>query len=405
MHDEATTGARLRTLRRWRGMSLDEVAGLTGLSKSFLSMAERGLRSLDRRSHIAALALALQVSETDLVGGPHLGADPAQAGPHNYIPPLRVALETNSFHSEPVVDRARPLSDLVALMRGPIEQDRRKYNYIGVGEDLPEVIDELHWHVGQADDEVAQRLALAVLVEAYMCAAGMARTLRHPDLGHIAAMRADETAVLLDDPIERGKAAFSLVRPSPSNWHRVKTMAERAAERLEPHVHDAAGRQVLGMLTLNAALASAASRDSDAAEHWLHEARELAGQVPDDLERNWQAFGVTNVALWNIAIGVECGKTGGEVFELTKGVDEEKLDQHLARKTCYLGDVGRGLARDPKWRGEAVHWLRRSEAVAPQRFRNDAKVRESVAVMLEQTRVVSQGRELRGMAARMGIPH
>ncbi|TDD81511.1 helix-turn-helix domain-containing protein [Actinomadura rubrisoli] len=405
MHDEMTIGARLRTLRRWRGMSLDEVAGLSGLSKSFLSRAERGLRALDRRSHISALASALRVSETDLVGGPHLGADPAQAGPHDYIPPLRVALETNGFHSDPVVDRARPLSELAALMGGPIEQERRRYNYIRVGEDLPDVIDELHWHVGQAGDERAQRLALEVLVEAYMCAAGMARTLRHPDLGHIAAMHADEAAVLLDDPIARGKAAFSLVRPSPSNWHRVKAMAERAADRLEPHVHDAEGRQVLGMLTLNAALASAASRDSDAAEHWLAEARELAGQVPDDLERNWQAFGATNVAIWNVTVGVECGKIGGEVFELTKFVDEEKLDQNLARKTCFLADVGRGLARDPKWRDEAVRWFRRSEVVAPQRFRNDVKVRESVAVMLEQARVAAQGRELRGMAARMGVPH
>ena len=37
-----------------------------------LVMVETGQRPLDRRSHIAALAGALKVSETDLVGGPHL---------------------------------------------------------------------------------------------------------------------------------------------------------------------------------------------------------------------------------------------------------------------------------------------------------------------------------------------
>ena len=54
--DGITIGARLRTLRRWRGMTQTQVAGLAGLSPSFLSMVETGQRPLDRRSHIAALA-------------------------------------------------------------------------------------------------------------------------------------------------------------------------------------------------------------------------------------------------------------------------------------------------------------------------------------------------------------
>ena len=79
--DGITIGARLRTLRRWRGMTQTQVAGLAGLSPSFLSMVETGQRPLDRRSHIAALASALKVSESDLVGGPHLTARPAAVRP------------------------------------------------------------------------------------------------------------------------------------------------------------------------------------------------------------------------------------------------------------------------------------------------------------------------------------
>ncbi|GAA3979941.1 helix-turn-helix transcriptional regulator [Actinomadura viridis] len=405
MREEMTIGARLRALRRWRGMSLDELAGLSGLSKSFLSRAERGLRALDRRSHIAALANALRVSETDLVGGPHLTTDRQQSEPHAYVEPLRVTLESNSFYADPVVERARPLDTLVTLMSGRIEQQRRRYNYIEVGKDLPAVIDELHWHVRQPADEATQRRALETLVEAYMCAAGMARSLRHPDLGQIAAMRAEQTAVMLGDPVAQGKAAFSLIRPNASNWHRVKVMAERAAEALEPHVRSPQDIPVLGMLTLNAALASAASRDTAAARDWLGEAATLAARVPDDLERNWQAFSSTNVAIWNITVGVECGEGGSVIAAKAAMVDEERLNAHVGRKTCFLADVGRGLARDPKRRDEAIQWLRRSEASAPQRFRNDAKVRETVAVLLEQARVAAQGRELRGLAARMGVPH
>src|SRR5450759_3258428 len=103
MYDTDTTGARLRGLRRWRGMTLTELAGLADCSPSFRSMVEHGQRMLDRRSHIAAVASALKVSEAELVGGPPLSADRLQCAPHMGLPPLRVALQTNTL-TAPAVD-------------------------------------------------------------------------------------------------------------------------------------------------------------------------------------------------------------------------------------------------------------------------------------------------------------
>jgi hypothetical protein len=54
---------------------------------------------------------------------------------------------------------------------------------------------------------------------------------------------------------------------------------------------------------------------------------------------------------------------------------------------------------------QALSWLLQAETVAPQRIRNNTHVRETVAVMMEQEKVAAMGRELRGLAARMGIPH
>lgn len=103
--DEAMIGARLRVLRRWRGMTQVQLAGLADLSPSFVSMIENGNRSLDRRSHIAAIATALRVSEADLVGGPHLSPDRQQSDPHQAIPALREALQARP---SPVPRLARP---------------------------------------------------------------------------------------------------------------------------------------------------------------------------------------------------------------------------------------------------------------------------------------------------------
>jgi transcriptional regulator with XRE-family HTH domain len=106
--DEVTIGARLRILRRWRGMTQMQLADLAALSPSFVSMVETGQRPLDRRSHIASIATALRVSETDLVDGPHLTPDPLQSDPHLGIPAIRVALQTNTLTTPAVVQPPMP---------------------------------------------------------------------------------------------------------------------------------------------------------------------------------------------------------------------------------------------------------------------------------------------------------
>jgi hypothetical protein len=317
---------------------------------------------------------------------------------------LRDALESNGVYRDPVVDRARSLDDLATVMAGPIERNRRRYDYVEVGKLLPDLIDELHLHAREGD-EPTRRRALEVLIEAYMCAAGMARSLAYADLGHIAAMRADEVAVSLSDPVARGKVAFSLIRPSASNWGRVRVLAERAVDELEPHARSAGERQVLGMLMLNASLACAATLHESAAYMWLHEAAALAAEMPDDMGANWQAFCATNVSIWRISVGVECGESGAAVVRASEAIEDAKLHVHPARRASFYADVGRGLARDRRTREDAITWLKRAEGIAPQRFRNDIKVRETIAVMLEQARANAAGRELRGIAARLGVPH
>ena len=65
---------------------------------------------------------------------------------------------------------------------------------------------------------------------------------------------------------------------------------------------------------------------------------------------------------------------------------------------------GQGLAREPRTRAEAVRWLRRAEDAAPQRIRNSAAARDTVAYLLNWATATAGGRELRGMAAQMGAP-
>ncbi|HET7017044.1 MAG TPA: helix-turn-helix transcriptional regulator [Streptosporangiaceae bacterium] len=404
--DEVTVGARLRTLRRWRGMTQAEVAGLAGLSPSFLSMVEQGTRMLDRRSQIAGVASALRVSETDLVGGPHLSQDRLQSDPHMGIPPLRIALQTNTLTSS-AVDRARPVSELHQIVFGQLEPMRRNCDYLGMGRVLPDVLDELHYHVAEPADEADQRLALEALVEACATAAVLAKGLGYVDLGQFAAQRSRDVASFLDDPVQKGKADFwwLLTLPHVGSWDRNLAAAERCANDLEPHARDALSKQVLGMITLTASMSAAAVQRGDRAVHWLDEASWLATQVPDDPALAWESFSAVNVGIWRVAIGVERGESGGGVLELAKEVNLDLFESKSARRAGLMLDVGRGLAREPRSRADAVGWLRRAEHAAPQLVRNNAAARETVAYLLNRANAAAGGRELRGMAARMGVPH
>jgi transcriptional regulator with XRE-family HTH domain len=404
--DEITIGARLRTLRRWRSLTQVELADRAGVSPSFVSMIEHGTRLLDRRSHISALAGALRVSETDLVGGPHLSSDRLQSDPHMAIPPLRVALQTNSL-TRPAVDQARPLAELHAEVFGTIEPLRRVCDYVGVGQLLPSVIDELYRHIADPADEAAYRMALGALVEACVIASAVSKELNYLDLAYLAAERAEEAASLLDDPVQKGKADFMwlLTLPRVGSWDRNLIAAEQAANRLEPYARDPLGLQVLGMLTLTASLSAAALQRGDRASYWLDEAARIGTKVSDEPMRNWQCFSPTNVNIWQISVGVERGEAGGTVLELAKGVNLDLLEPKASRRAGFLVDVGRGLAREPRTRVEAVRWLRRAEDAAPQRIRNSIAVRETVAYLLGRATATAGGRELRGMAARMGLPH
>jgi len=404
--DEVTIGARLRTLRRWRGKTQVELAGLSGLSPAFVSMIETGQRPLDRRSHVAALASALRVSETDLVGGPHLTPDPLQSDPHMGIPLLRVALQTNTL-TTPAVDRARPLTDLASIVTTKIEPLRRACDYTAIGKLLPDVLDELHFHTAQPVDEAAHRLTLQTLVEASICANVTAKNLNYHDLAHLAARRAWEAASLLDDPVAMGKASFVwlLTLPRAGSLERNFVAAERAADALEPHAQDRLGVSVLGMLALTASLAAASLQKGEAAAHWLDQASRIATKVPDTPESNWQAFSMTNVGIWQVTVGVERGLAGGAVRELAEHVNIGRLDGSVSRRAGFFTDVSRGLAREASTRAEAVRWLRRAEEAAPQRIRNSPTAREAVAYLLNRATAAAGGRELRGMAARMGLPH
>jgi transcriptional regulator with XRE-family HTH domain len=105
--EASAIGARARMIRRRRGLSLDVVAGLAGISKPYLSQLERGLRRFNRRGLLEDLADALGCSVADLTGQPYLAMDRQSADAAATIPGVSGVLHDTTL--DDVLDvRARP---------------------------------------------------------------------------------------------------------------------------------------------------------------------------------------------------------------------------------------------------------------------------------------------------------
>ena len=65
---------RVKDLRISRGLTVEQLASLAGLSKSYLSEIENGKKQINGR-RLEALAAALRVSPVDLIADPEASSD------------------------------------------------------------------------------------------------------------------------------------------------------------------------------------------------------------------------------------------------------------------------------------------------------------------------------------------
>ncbi|MDT5042666.1 MAG: hypothetical protein QOE51_3651 [Actinoplanes sp.] len=92
MNDDDGIGTRIRRYRRSRGLSLDQAAGLAGISKPYLSRLERGERAANSRSLLNRISSALQVPVPDLTGQPYAARGRARADTRPGVNETRLAL-------------------------------------------------------------------------------------------------------------------------------------------------------------------------------------------------------------------------------------------------------------------------------------------------------------------------
>jgi transcriptional regulator with XRE-family HTH domain len=394
--DRPIVGERIRTWRRYRGIPLKTLAGLSGISVGLLSEVENGKRILDRRSQLTAVASALQVSTAELTDQPGTPLFEEHAAALATVPAVRSALVMLALGDESTpgrgIDELRAATDELGPLRAAARYDR-------IGPLLPGLLRDLGvlCRTGSGDERTE---ALRQMVRVTYCTTYTLKYLGQRDLAMTAAEACGRAAAELDEPAWTGLADFTRLHSLPPETKALTgRMAAEAATRLQPHLADLDAAQVYGMLHLSAAFAAAVTERPDQTRTHLAEADAVAGRTGEGGFAGL-CFGPTNIGFWRVAIAVELGE-GGRVDEIARDITPEAVDS-ASRRASFWSDLGRGYAQDRRDE-RAVQAFCVAERLAPQRIRASTTVRETVGDILRRARRQAGGRELRDLARRVGV--
>lgn len=386
---EEHIGQRVAYWRKRRGMTQTVLAGLAGVSQSYISHVESGSKAIERRSTLVAIAAALQVSVADLLGQPGDPTDPRRASAVAAVPLIRAVLveiedgERRSADMHP--------DELTAAM-AHLSALRAQADYPAMAPLLPRIL------LNAASD--GRHLA-----RVGYDAGDVVKSLGYQDLALTAARIAVHGAEDAEDPGWIGAARYFYTAALPVEAAALKSrVATRSLAELQTHAAQPAARQMLGQLHLSASLADAvAEQPDDAAAHLRaaeQEARTL-GDPDDGLGFNLSAFGPTNVGLWRMAVAAELGEHG-RVIELASAVEPRRLkvaDRHYSYWLTY----GTALAHSRHRDREALVALIHAERAAPALFSLSPAARATIGAIVHRARRRSISQDLRVLARRAGV--
>lgn len=377
-------------------MNDPEAFGL--LSPSSWGQTEHGDRAVITRRTFDALATSLLIPPIELTGQPwtppNLVGAQAQAG----LEGIEAALERYELGTDPELPmRAWPAvaADLQHLMK----ITHWNVDYAAISRLAPALLGELHStyvHRPQYRQEV-----LVGLMMAYSSVMWITKRLGARGLPALAALSAQQCAHTLDEPAWLGYAAY--LRASATGHldralHYRRTLA--AAQALTSHLDDLDTLQACGMLHLSAALAAGVQADHTTAATHLAEASALATRLGTEVG-TWANlwFGPPNIGVWRTTIALELDEPD-HALQIAKTVHPELLPPN--RQAIFFAEVGRTLAAERKTREQGIRMLLHAEQLAPHRIRHDIFVREAVAHLLRKAPRDATGRQLRGLARRLG---
>ncbi|MFC0628240.1 helix-turn-helix domain-containing protein [Kribbella deserti] len=392
-NDLPNIGQEIRRLRKWRNLTLEQLAGQSGLSKGYLSKIENGNATLDKRTTMKAIADALRVSLADLVGD-HFLTEQSDGEVMASVPDIRLALLSTGLDSAGEAPQ-RTMLDLSAETQRVAEL-RQLCRDMEVGRALPGLITDLHFTA--TADGANKADALRSIVQATHTATLFLKSLGAVDLAWVAADRGHQAAVILDDPLYVAASEFARSQAliGLGAYQRADRLAMHAAELLRPTTE--ADFEIYGTSVITTAFT--AQLRGDDPEEAIREAQAAAART-SGTNAFWMNFSRTNVNQWRMSIALEADDPV-KAAEVAKEIRLSDIPAK-SRQVAFLIDHARALHALRGHDAEVVKLLRRADKLGPTRTRNNVWAREMVSELLLRARRDAGGADLRTLADRMGL--
>ncbi|KIZ13566.1 XRE family transcriptional regulator [Streptomyces natalensis ATCC 27448] len=306
-HEESGIGDRIARLRRRRDLTQERLAERAGLSVDIVRKLEQGVRRTARLATLNALARALDVEPSVLVGQPATfevrgeGEQPSVLALRQAVAPVSDFLGEERDPEDPP-----GIAALQAALRST-ERIRRDGRMSEIGALLPQLIRDAR-AAARATTGSRAAAAHAVLAEAYQVAATTLTALGKEDAAFTALERSMAAAAKGDDPhLETvGYSSLAWVLTKQGRLADAERVALTAAERIEPGFRSQPLELALwGILLLRAATAAVRLERRDAVREHLALASAAAARIGTDRLDYATPFGPTNVGVAKVNFQVE----------------------------------------------------------------------------------------------------
>lgn len=393
--EEGSIGARLRRRRRDRALTQEELAEHARVSVAVVQKLEQGRRGSARTATLIALANALDVDLSELVGKrPRLDRDDDAS-----VLALRDTVLSPDLLDDiglEVVDEPTSIDDLRRALASAWG-DYWTGRFSRLAATLPGLVAE-----ARATAHTVGAPAAPLLGQAYQLVANLLVHLGKDDLAAMGAERAIHAATGGDDELQwatfHGTYAWTLLQQGRTD------VAERhalwAAERIEPSMTGAMlpHLTVWGGLVLWAMAAAAAGGRKDTAIDCIGLARSAAGRFEDgDRHDYWSNFGPTQVAMQSVHAYALLGEPA-KALKAAGSVRREDLREISWGR--HLIDVAQAHvdARDLQ---AAEQVLVEAEGTSSEWFRHQGPARSLVGELVHDSKRLSP--TLRRLAKSTGV--
>ncbi|WP_059008328.1 helix-turn-helix domain-containing protein [Streptomyces specialis] len=396
-------GQRMQLLRTRRGMSRPVLAGLVGMSPSWVKQIEQGTLQTPKLPVILRIAEALRVRDLSELTGDQSMPTALFIGPgHARLP--AVAAVINAYPLGPGDREAPPPAHLHARLESAWAARHSAPNHRDViGQLLPSLIRDAQLAVRQADSAAQRRAAQAALAETYSLSQfflayqpDSAMLWRVAERGMVAAQESE-------DPHAIGVAAWLMAQAHRDAAHldAADMVTMETLRYLEPLLPDAdvKVRAITGALRFEAGHTAARRGDTGNAWAFWDKAGAIAKKLPADYYHPVTSFSRAVMGAHAVTVAVEL-HAGGESVRQAARADAMTI-RSRPRRARHRIEEARGYQLDGQPE-VALAMLDKAFAAAPETIRYSGYGRR---IVLEETEAKSPGRRRRAaeLAVRLGM--